>query len=151
MQTLFKIALLTGLVFMTTNNTPRGIRNNNPGNIRGANFTWDGETGRDDKDFVIFHSPVMGLRALSRVLRTYRDKHNLITIEGVLSRYAPSEENNTRAYIDHAVRILQKGADIPLNYDDYFALIKVIVQHENGAQPYSDEQINLGLELGFLS
>jgi len=45
---------------------PRGIRNNNPGNIRkNESFTWQGEIDQDDKGFVVFDDEVNGLRALA--------------------------------------------------------------------------------------
>ena len=48
----------------------RGIRNNNPGNIRVSKDQWEGMTG-DDGAFVIFDSPESGVRALAKNLQSY--------------------------------------------------------------------------------
>ena len=55
---------------------PRGVRNNNPGNVR-AGDDWQGMTGQDDKGFAVFARPEDGLRAMSKVLDTYADKHGI--------------------------------------------------------------------------
>ena len=53
---------------MISENLPRGIRNNNPGNIRVAKIRWQGQkTAQFDQSFVEFDSPEMGLRALMKV------------------------------------------------------------------------------------
>lgn len=127
--------------------TPRGIRNNNPGNIRGAGYQWQGETGRDDKGFVIFSSPLYGLRAMARTLKTYREKHFLVTIRQVIERWAPDSENNTSAYVDSVAARSGIGADTYIEPDDYPALIAAMIYHENGQQPYSLELINEGISL----
>src|SRR5882724_9398855 len=58
---------------------PRGIRNNNPGNIRpGKDSDWDGLAPQKDdgEGYLVFATPLMGLRALARTLMTYQDHHN---------------------------------------------------------------------------
>ena len=53
---------------------PRGIRNNNPGNIRWSNDQWKGLIPKDqasDKAFCVFRSPEYGIRAMARILRKY--------------------------------------------------------------------------------
>lgn len=85
--------------------TPRGIRNNNPGNIRLGN-DWRGEVvppaERTDKQFEQFISLEHGYRALLIVLRTYITKHRLTTLRGIITRWAPEHENDTEAYIKSA-------------------------------------------------
>lgn len=84
---------------------PRGIRNNNPLNIRkGSN--WKGERPvQTDKAFEEFVSMEYGIRAGFYILRKYitgyfglTEKFN--TIEKIISRWAPASENNTQAYIN---------------------------------------------------
>lgn len=133
------------------NTKPRGIRNNNAGNIRGSDlFTWKGEIGRDDKDFVIFDTPENGLRALARTLRTYRNNHGINTIEGIIHRYAPPSENITSSYAEHAASALGLPLDATLSESDYPDLMRVIIKHENGMQPYTDAQIMEGFQRGFI-
>lgn len=142
----FKIALFAlGVLMITNQSQPRGIRNNNPGNIRGSEqFKWNGEIGRDDKDFVIFDTPENGLRALARTLQTYRNSHGLNTIEGIINRWAPDSENNTESYITHATRQLNMPRYAPLSPQDYPRLMAVIVAHENGVQPFALAELQEG-------
>jgi len=79
---------------------PRGIRNNNPGNIRRNGDPWQGlaET-QGDKEFFTFATPVYGIRALARTLITYQDRHGLRTIRQIISRWAPPVENDTESYV----------------------------------------------------
>jgi hypothetical protein len=120
----------------------RGIRNHNAGNIRSlSSDTWEGQVGNDG-DFAIFESPEYGLRAMGRVLVNYGRIHGLNTISGIISRWAPDSENNTEAYIDSVSDALGWWSWLPLdleNPDTLRDLMKAIVKHENGVQPYSEE------------
>lgn len=84
---------------------PRGIRNNNPLNIRKGN-NWQGEKSpQTDSEFEQFESMAMGVRAGMKILRNYitgYDGHRqpIDTIEKIITRWAPPSENNTRKYID---------------------------------------------------
>ncbi len=136
------LACLVAL-YMSKKTLPKGLRNNNPGNIRGSDaFTWQGEAGRDGDGFVVFATPFYGLRALGRTLLTYRRQHSIDTLESIISRWAPSEDgNDTAAYIAHAARALDMGPDATLQLEQYPELMAVIIKHENGQQPYTSEQI----------
>lgn len=124
----------------------RGIRNNNPGNIRGNNaYQWRGEVGRDDLDFVVFDAPENGIRAIARTLNTYSNKYGINTLKDIISRWAPSIENNTEAYIQHAEQALKISRHTPIGEQHKADLIKVIIQHENGSQPYSNKVIYDGI------
>lgn len=79
--------------------TPRGIRNNNPLNIRIGN-DWQGEKlPNTDGSFEQFTEMKWGLRAGFLLLRNYINKYGLNTIEKIIKRWAPSNENNTKEYI----------------------------------------------------
>lgn len=83
---------------------PRGIRNNNPLNIRKGN-SWKGERHpQKDKAFEEFESMEMGVRAGFKLIKNYMSGYNGLTnkfntIEKIIRRWAPPSENNTRAYI----------------------------------------------------
>lgn len=87
-----------------TKKVPRGIRNNNPLNIRKGN-NWQGERHpQTDPAFEEFTSMQYGIRAGFKLIRNYMSGFNgltkkINTIEGIIKRWAPSNENNTRAYI----------------------------------------------------
>lgn len=77
----------------------RGLKNNNPGNIRHSNTNWQGEIKGVDKEFKTFKSIDWGYRAMFKLLNTYERVHGLNTIEKIMHRYAPTNENDTNAYI----------------------------------------------------
>ena len=77
---------------------PRGIRNKNPGNIK-LGTDWDGLAAEQtDPTFCIFDEAVMGIRALMRILLTYRFTHKKTNVDSIISRWAPPSENNTEKY-----------------------------------------------------
>jgi hypothetical protein len=77
---------------------PRGIRNNNPLNIRIGNV-WLGEVQENtDLEFEQFVSMEYGLRAAFVLLRRYIKHYKLNTINKIIQRWAPSNENNTSKY-----------------------------------------------------
>jgi hypothetical protein len=136
---------------MTTSTPSRGIRNNNPGNLRRSNDPWQGLAEQQaDSDFFIFKSPVYGIRALARTLIAYQDKHGLHTIRTLISRWAPTAENNTDAYIKAVTEESGRDPDQTLDlhtYADLQPLVTAIIRHENGQQPYTATQIDKALVL----
>lgn len=135
----------------TEGRTPRGIRNNNPGNIRRNGDPWQGLAERQsDVEFFTFKTSIYGIRALARTLITYQDKHSLRTIRQIISRWAPPVENNTNAYVRAVSADARLDADQPLDlhrFDHLLPLTKAIIHHENGQQPYTDAQITKALVL----
>lgn len=86
---------------MAKKTVPRGLRNNNPGNIRINGVAYQGEVlPSKDKAFKQFSAMAYGYRAMFVLLHTYQRKYGLRSIETMISRYAPSNENHTRGYID---------------------------------------------------
>lgn len=126
---------------------PRGIRNNNPGNIRHGD-QWVGMSeNQTDPDYVQFISPEYGIRAMARVLKTYRNSYGLNTIAEIVSRWAPPSENDTQSYIKSVAQRLAVNPDQPINDFHTPLLIAAIIQHENGQQPYSEETIAMGVAM----
>lgn len=81
-----------------TKKTSRGLRNNNPGNIRHSTVRYLGEIEGTDTAFKTFGDMCWGYRAMFVVLHTYRTKHGIDTLCDMISRYAPAFENHTEAY-----------------------------------------------------
>ncbi|ECM9840311.1 TPA: hypothetical protein K7686_002198 [Salmonella enterica] len=126
----------------------RGIRNNNPGNLEYSKTNpWSGQTG-DDGRFAKFETPEHGIRALGRNLLSYQ-RQGIDTVNDIINRWAPpSDNNNTDAYIQAVCAQLGVTPDQPLdasNPDTLKALCASIIQHENGSQPYSDQQLATGV------
>jgi hypothetical protein len=85
---------------------PRGIRNNNPLNLTSLpEGRWAGQTG-DDGRYAVFNTPEAGFAAADKNLQAYGSRHGINTISGVISRWAPSSENDTGAYINTVAREL---------------------------------------------
>lgn len=103
-----------------TNKQPRGIRNNNPLNIRKSPEHWLGKVPGSDPDFETFSSMKYGIRAAFVCVRTYIRRFRSLcitpTVSQIIARWAPSSENNTRAYITavchHSGEILYPGSEI---------------------------------------
>ncbi len=91
----------------------RGIRNNNPLNIRRSADKWQGLCScQNDKEFFQFVSMEYGWRAAFVILcKTYYGKRGLRTIRAIVSRWAPNNENNTAAYIRHVSDYTGIGPD----------------------------------------
>ena len=134
---------------ITESSGVRGIRNNNPGNIRATRpDTWDGQTGVDEGGFAIFKSPEWGVRALGKLLANYERLYGLNTVTGIISRYAPTEENNTDSYIKSVANALEVDPETTLDLSQKLPeLVNAIIYHENGQNPYSQSLIETGLEM----
>lgn len=96
----------------------RGIRNNNPLNIRhNPRNRWLGlSLNQTDPEFCQFDSMTYGVRAAMKLLRQYAIKQHRYTISDYITRWAPPSENNTRNYID----FVSKQIDYPANINLYF-------------------------------
>ena len=132
-----------------TVSTPRGIRNNNPGNIRRTQIAWRGEVPGADKDFETFSTPEYGIRAMGKLLQNYADE-GINTITKIINRYAPTNENDTGAYVRAVALHTGFEPDQPLNLREapiLHALVVAIIIHENGTNPYSETTINRALSM----
>ncbi|MDQ4682050.1 hypothetical protein, partial [Stenotrophomonas maltophilia group sp. RNC7] len=125
-------------------NAPRGIRNNNPGNLEYAGQR--GASREEAERFARFQTPQEGLDALARQLRLYGTR-GLNTIRSVVERYAPRKDgNNVDSYVGHLSQLMgiSEGEKFDVNNDPAAlkALMNAIIQHENGINPYSADMIN---------
>lgn len=125
---------------------PRGIRNNNPLNIRKGN-NWQGEVQHQtDSAFEQFTSMEFGLRAGIKILRNWisgraNRGHAIDTIEKIVSRWAPPSENNTARYID----FVSKRSGIDPRERIWFtdrkkivAIVEAMAMYENGVSVNTD-------------
>ena len=143
---------------MSKKRLPRGIRNNNPGNIKFDGMAWQGlDQPRHDGTFCRFKSPAFGLRAMIRILITYQDKRRAVdgsaidTVREIIERWAPPSDNNpTESYINKICKDLEVDEDEIIDIHDYQVarpLLQGIVEFENGRNPYSENQYNKALAL----
>lgn len=106
----------------------RGLRNNNPLNIRHGKSQWMGMSEKQtDKAFVQFTSRVYGYRAALVLLRNYIQKNKVDTIGKIIARWAPSSDgNNTRAYIEYVSRSTGIDASEVLRFEDREKLVEIV-------------------------
>lgn len=117
---------------LPSSRTPRGIRNNNPGNIEYGRFTRSmGATGNDGR-FAVFESMEDGIRAAIALLQSYAAR-GIDTVQSIISKWAPSSENNTKAYVDAVAKQMGVSPDAHLNADQLSQVANAIFRHENGA------------------
>lgn len=114
---------------------PRGIRNNNPGNIEDGGFARSipGYQGSDGR-FAIFDSMDAGTGAQAKLLQNYGRK-GVNTLEGVVNRWAPPKENDTGAYVRFVAQKTGLDPRAPLDLNDENvtrALAAAMAEHENG-------------------
>ena len=103
---------------MRNNSLPRGLRNNNPGNIKRNSDVFQGEKTSSDKEFKQFKSMAYGYRAIFKILSNYYRNYKLDTIRKIIGRWAPENENNTNAYIKAVSDYAGIPADDPININD---------------------------------
>ena len=140
------IAGTGGAIYMQT----RGLRNNNPGNIRHGSSRWQGMSADQSKDksFVQFDEPEYGIRALTVLLRNYQSRYGLNTVREIINRWAPPTENDTGAYVAHVAREANLNPDAEININDHIVpIVTTIIKHENGLNPYPAELISKGISL----
>ena len=138
--------------------TTRGVRNNNPGNIRRSPLNkWRGRVPPEqnpDPDFERFVSPEYGIRALAIVLINYQGRYGCDTIEAIIERWAPRVENNTAAYVRAVSRAMRVPPTARLDLRDYETLrnlVEAIIAHENAGYRYPQHVVAAGLQMALLS
>ena len=108
----------------TAPNAPMGIRNNNPGNLRpGGNFAQ-------------YPDMQSGLAALDNNLQSY-GKQGVNTIAGVISKWAPPNENDTNGYIKEVSQRLGVSPNQQIDLSNPLvrqSLSTAIALRENGPQ-----------------
>lgn len=112
----------------------RGLRNNNPLNIRWSNDVFMGEMKGVDKCFKSFLSLPYGYRAGFVILASYLARGQN-SIEKIIARWAPPTENNTENYIV----MVEKWSGVPRNRvlsatdgADYISIVSAMSFVENG-------------------
>lgn len=145
---------------------PRGIRNNNPGNIDfNPRNAWQGQLGIEqgvaNPRFARFDTVENGIRALAKLILNYRGKDGMPgvglkgidTVKEIINRWAPPVENDTGAYARQVAKAAGVKVDEVLNLKQPALLQKIvtaIIQHENGQQPYQASVIAEGVRRALL-
>ena len=125
------------------NRIPRGLRNNNPGNIRISKTTYKGEiVPSQDTAFKQFESIGYGYRAMFVLLHYYYYSLHLKTVRQIISRSAPPSENHTENYIRHVADAILRGPDSEIDIrskDEMVLMVAAMSKVENGVPANIDE------------
>lgn len=129
---------------MKKNELPRGLRNNNPGNIRRNSDVFQGEVNPSrDKEFKQFTNMAHGYRAVFRILSNYYRNYHLKTIRKMIGRWAPENENNTSAYVSLVSKYAGIGPDDTISFDreQMIRIVAGMSRVENGREADMSEVI----------
>ncbi|MEI7410053.1 hypothetical protein [Pectobacterium aroidearum] len=130
---------------------PRGIRNNNPGNLNYVGQNGATKEGGEGGRFAVFESMQHGIAALYKQLQIYF-KRGVNTLSAIVNKYAPAgDNNNVDAYISALSKATGKGANDIIDAGDTQTIARLmqgIVDHENGKGYISSSEIMGGIQLG---
>ena len=157
MKKFLPVLLIVGVIFLATKKTSgqmsfsksgdKGIRNNNPGNIRISNANWKGKvplSENTDGQFEQFTDMKWGARAMVDLLKNYIEDDGANTISKIITRYAPAKDsNNTAGYIAYVQKETGYGNSvISTQYPDAVASVAAVMSWvENG----KDDALKAGL------
>lgn len=126
-----------------------GYKGCNPLNVRASSVKWRGSIGQSDNGYVIFSTPMDGIRAAATVIKNYGTKYGINTVRDIVSRYAPASENPTDDYIANVCKSTGYQPDEKLdtkNPEVLKKLVTAMMKQEIGDVPYSEETINEGVQ-----
>ncbi|MGZ5000566.1 MAG: hypothetical protein ACXV7F_09715 [Methylomonas sp.] len=129
---------------------PRGIRNNNPGNLNYAGQSGATKESGPGGRFAVFASAEEGLEALSKQLHRWAN-NGVDSIEKIISKYAPAIENDTKAYMQTIAKRMGVSTIDHLDLNDPTTMAKMmnnIIHYENGANPYSAAMVHAAASNG---
>ena len=136
---------------LNSNIKSRGIRNNNPFNLKKTWIFWKGETlNPRESTFESFSNLNYGLRAGALNILNKLKKGRTIT--SLMHEYAPSNENDTSKYIAFVSKHtgIDRNQKLQANRDTLFKLSKAIIWYENLASEkhlITDTDLNNALNL----
>lgn len=140
---------VASLSYLGQSGLPRGMRNNNPGNIRISSTAWKGKVpvaSNTDRAFEQFTAWVWGIRAMIKNLQSYQRDRGLNTLNQIISTWAPAaDNNNTTAYVAAVSMDTGINPTQPLNLTDKNTmrkLVKAMAKVENGRTAVTDPQFD---------
>ena len=118
-------------------NAPRGLRNNNAGNLRalGNGQAWNGQVGQDKDGYLQFATPQDGVRAALVNLQAKQNKHGLNTVAGIISAPHVGWDPGNSNYSKYVAQRLGVDPTAPINVNDPATakgLLNAIFAFENG-------------------
>ncbi|HWP00042.1 MAG TPA: structural protein [Methylococcus sp.] len=115
---------------------PRGLRNNNPGNLRISAVAWLGKRAvSHENEYETFIDMTHGVRAMAINAITAQSRHGCRTVRQLIQRWAPQHENDTWAYVMRVAHAIGVDPDEPIELRDrktLVAFVWAVAAHENG-------------------
>lgn len=143
---------LMGLSYLGQTGLPRGMRNNNPGNIKRSGSAWKGKIPHSqstDQIFEQFSAFAYGTRAMIKLLQNYMAAgHD--TLEAIVNRYAPAADNNVpAAYINW---VFTRTGFVPTqrltpDKETLRRLVRNMAHYENGRDVVTNEMFDLAYSI----
>lgn len=122
-----------GKSFLGDTSKPRGIRNNNPGNLKLTNIPWKGKIPNQfntDGIFEQFENWYYGVRAMWKdISGDILEGKN--TIRKLITEYSATDRE---AYIDFVSAFTGIGKDSRLSDIDMYSLLDAMSRFENGRE-----------------
>lgn len=117
---------------------PKGLRNNNPGNLRFiARNPYNGQVRDDGDGYGVYSTMALGVRAAGKQLLAY-GRRGLTSVRQIISTWAPSNENDTESYVRAVSSALNVAADQRIDVDAQLEeLAAAIFRHEVGAVAFA--------------
>lgn len=113
----------------------RGMRNNNPGNLRAV-----GNQNSDRQGFRVFGTMEEGIKAAEAQLQRYADR-GINTVEKIIATWAPPSENDTKKYIADVIADTGFKADEVIDSGSRAILLASMFKHESGVKAPDAGQI----------
>jgi hypothetical protein len=139
---------VANLSYLGQNNLPKGMRNNNPGNIRVSGNSWQGKiplSQNTDGAFEQFTTYVYGIRAMIKNLLSYYNS-GINTLQSIIYKWAPPSDNNeTSAYVTFVALRTGLSPTQPLDLRNPSIMRKLVIamsEMENGRPAVTTEQFN---------
>lgn len=132
---------------------PRGVRNNNPGNIRVSSNQWQGKKPLSENTdaghtYEQFYIDRQGIRAIVRLLITYTERYQIASCRAIADRWAPAHENDSVSYAAGLAKSAGVSVDERIevmNPAIMLGLVRGIIKNENGTNVgigwYADSKI----------
>ena len=125
----------------------RGIRNNNPGNLRARGYSrgpWVGQKGSDHHGFLTFHAPINGLYALAWSVLDLASRDHVNTVVGFVAEFSPGGESSEAQYSKYLAEDLDVGEFEKIDIVERLEpILRSIITYECGKVAYTPEQISM--------
>jgi hypothetical protein len=138
------------------NHTSRGLRNNNPANLKLTSIAWQGkipnsENKDTDKTFEQFKELKYGIRAMFKDLINDISKGKN-TVKKLISEFAPPSENDTKSYIKKvcsSIGVAENDKITKVNRSFLLLLARAILTVELGKhnKEVTDADLNEGIDI----